>query len=809
MSDLTERAKAISQFKKLRFLASLSEKDFRDRVVRPLFRKKGFSDGRDVCGTEEHGKDAIFVKPDSFGIPDVYAVQTKKGKLNLTRKATENLMEAITQLKTALSTTVTLLPSKEKKQPTKVFLCVSGKINEHARQYICEKVSSPAIVFMDADAIIPQIDEIMPELWFDIDSELLPYLRTLKKLIEAQSQMFTKTELMSADIVPPAVSNELFVPLRLHRMIMKPRTRSGRVEQVPIVEEFPVTSLLGKSHRLVLIVGSAGTGKTTSLLRICFLLTEKILNSTEQGTIPIFLRSQEIAFKNYATILELCSEKTMEVSNSTKPAFSSEDLANGNVAVFVDALDEIPDIGKQTLIVKRLLEFHNAYPKCHIILTSREYAFIEQIHELRSFVYYNLTPISYKQAEKVLKIFHKSKSLPLEKSAELLRRLQDVHGIELNPLLVTVFAATTDYSRSDIPANITELFKKFTELMLGRWDASKGLSLQYQAPLKDFVLQKIAFEMHRRRVTSILLNDFKNLARIELEKRGHRADFEQLTDEMLYRSGLFRLIENKVEFRHLMLQEFFAGRGIPNIDSIVNFVFDDWWRRAIVFYFGEHPDNSDAFTSIKDAIPTKTPPEIYQALVTIGLALQSSYLVEVNKKLPILGWIIKELSHMQIIYESSVVGNSKYPLTKFLMYYMYARDSVANNILREYLSDVLKICHDDNPDKSSEEIRKFWIIIGLIEIGKLDDAESLIHKFYPSDHRLLLGIHLGCFLAQHTRVTTKHDKQIAERICKRIGDSIASLRHQIVEEFKSELLEVRKDKIHAIEKCKDEIVDSK
>jgi len=64
-------------------------------------------------------------------------------------------------------------------------------------------------------------------------------------------------------------------------------------------------------------------------------------------------------------------------------------------------------------------------------------------------------------------------------------------------------------------------------------------------------------------------------------------------------------------------------------------------------------------------------------------------------------------------------------------------------------------------------------------------------------------------LTPHTRVTNRHDKKIAEKICARISDSISSLRHQIVEEFKSELLEVRKDKIHAIEKCKDEIVDSK
>src|SRR5258708_19703030 len=97
----------------------------------------------------------------------------------------------------------------------------------------------------------------------------------------------------------------------------------------------------------------------------------------------------------------------------------------------------------------------------------------------------------------------KDRTPPAEKSHELVRRLEAVHGMELNPLLVTVFAATSEYSRQDIPANITELFKKFTEMMLGRWDASKGFKQQYHAPLKDFILTKVAFEMHKKRVTGI------------------------------------------------------------------------------------------------------------------------------------------------------------------------------------------------------------------------------------------------------------------------------------------------------------------
>jgi hypothetical protein len=72
----------------------------------------------------------------------------------------------------------------------------------------------------------------------------------------------------------------------------------------------------------------------------------------------------------------------------------------------------------------------------------------------------------------------KGKAISPEKSKELLRQLESVHGFELNPLLVTVFVATSDGTRRDIPANITELFAKFAETLLGRWNTDKGLAQQ-------------------------------------------------------------------------------------------------------------------------------------------------------------------------------------------------------------------------------------------------------------------------------------------------------------------------------------------
>jgi hypothetical protein len=45
--------------------------------------RSGYSDGRDLCGPSEHGKDTVFSIEDNLGLLTIIAVQTKKGNLNL------------------------------------------------------------------------------------------------------------------------------------------------------------------------------------------------------------------------------------------------------------------------------------------------------------------------------------------------------------------------------------------------------------------------------------------------------------------------------------------------------------------------------------------------------------------------------------------------------------------------------------------------------------------------------------------------------------------------------------------------------
>jgi hypothetical protein len=796
IQDISARAQGISRFRKERFLREMSEDRFRDEVVRPLFLRKGLKDGRELCGITEEGKDCLFFDQDRLGVRLLYVVQTKKGDLNLAKRAQANIIEAETQMKTALQTQVPIVSTRERIYPDYAILCTSGKINSAARHYLLNSIHDPRLRFVDKDDLIPEIDEYYAELWLGIDANKLPYLRGLRDDLLKTDGIQALGDLLPSSASP--IADDSFVGLHLFRIKSEIKKYKGKVFQEPKYEQIPLSGVLSKKDHLFLILGEAGSGKSTSLRRLAFITANRGISATNEQEIeiPIILRAVDIS-KADQKLIDICISETIKLSPSGKPCFKTEDLNAGKVLIFVDALDEISADADRKDVLNRIKQFYQQYPLCRIILTSRDYSFIKELEELIPYKTYRISPIDWKEADRIIRRLQSGKSLPKEDIQEMLRRLQDVHGIELNPLLVTVFVATSDYSRTDIPANITELFKKFTEMMLGRWDSSKGLSQQYQHPLKDFLLQKLAFEMHRRRITSLPLMGVEGILKYELERRGiSKADIKILIDEMLYRSGLFRFVGEDAEFRHLLIQEFFAGRGIPKGEFLQSIISDQWWQRAIVFYFGQNPADHESLESLTSEIGPRPSRDIFQSALTVGLALQASYLVLVEQKTNILMWVIEMLaSSKEVVFNDK---QTKLPLSQFLAYYLFGRDSVACNILKNKVGDFIDAWDKKEMSPEDKDLHIFWSIVGLIECGCLKEAEKITKKYRPSDERLLLAIHMGCFLVANLRVISKEEKEIAGRIMENIQPRIQHLRISLLKEIKTELLEVQRGEIKRI-----------
>jgi len=257
----------IPLFEKLRALKELSEDEFRDEVVRPLFIRKGLRHGAELCGPDEAGKDCFFYSTDDLGFEMIYVVQTKKGNLNMGKAPKLNVQEAITQLRTAMNTLITDAARKIQTRANVGILCVSGKINEAAKRQIYDEVNEQNLRFIDANDIIPDMDKHYPEYWQGIGADQFPYLNALHEQLISATDVISLANILSDTEAVPVVTEAGFAKIRLSRTHFVPVKHKGKIELQPKFEDVTVNSLIDKPFDRVLIKGEPGSGKSTALRR--------------------------------------------------------------------------------------------------------------------------------------------------------------------------------------------------------------------------------------------------------------------------------------------------------------------------------------------------------------------------------------------------------------------------------------------------------------------------------------------------------------------------------------------------------------
>ena len=762
-------AEGLSYNQKKKYLYDdFDEDNFRDRVVRQVFTRNGFVDGRDMCGTDEEGKDCIFFGKDNFGDRVICVVQTKRGDLKMSAKLNSNITEALAQLRMCIETEIFLPASKERVKPDFVYLCTSGTINTAARRHITSELRDPRIKIHDSEWVINQIDNHYGEFWWGIDADKFPYLSALKdQLTNADDTIQSHKPGENKNYSP--IADSAFVSIYANRLKPKVIRHQNVASTIPEVEEIPVEKLPLAHDKAILLVGEAGGGKTTTLRRIAYSIATNALEDKAIHRIPVFVRAYDFAISDTSLSNYVC-ELTSRISAINKPAFGATELEAGDVVVLIDGLDEIAEVNIRESALVRVDDFRESFPRVQVIASTRNYRFVERTENLQSYARYDLSPINFKQAKSMVEKISAGRELPDDVATELVRRLDSVHGIELNPLLVTVFVATTDYHKKDIPANITEIFDKYTELLLGRWDEKKGLGEQYQSKLKSFLLCKLAFRMHQHGDRDIQLSRLSQLFKEWLEPRGYGDQAADYFDSIVYKSNLLIVDNDSVRFRHHLLQEYFAGRSIPDEAFLLKVLDDEWWTRPIVFYFGSHPDKHSLLESLTQKYEAPLLSDgfdasaYFNAAKAIGLALQACYLNKIDEKKETLRWVISTFAssgneHLQKIIDKQ----PEYPLSSFAMFTLDGRESIAAEKEINEVAD--EIMAESQSDKSAfTEAEIFWSIAGLIEAGQMDKAFELVKTFKPEDLRFLFGLNLGAFFVQHLRASTPKQKKVAKKI---------------------------------------------
>lgn len=523
-----------------------------------------------VHGPDEFGKDLVVVRDDAFGAT-ANAVIVKKG--DVTGNAAGPIADIRDQMHMAISHPAELPDRLAKVPVSEVWIVIVGKISGNARERLEREFKGTALKFFDLDRLVDDFTEHFPEVFFG--GQTMDYmLETIEKLEAAHlfaskdlslSECFVGPYVVKSRVAVDDCGEALPIVLRERKL---PFQRFGEV---------------GLSEKRVVLIGDAGSGKSTALRKLAIdglrQAVENLKGDTGVGTatVPLFCTARDFAS---------CYDPNDFDQNVVVTAAMPESLAVG--ALLIDGLDEVPvDERVRILELAKLMADQRDYS---VVVSSRR---IDLLREpVEGWTTYELMPLEFGQAMGLFeKIIDSGSTLGVLKEG-----LEHVGGsLDLTPLSLLLLLELAERYH-EIPASVTELYDRYADQVLGKYDREKGIEVLFEYEMKKRFLGEMAYrELVCKNRLDMPYADFAAFGAEYFTAYDWDPDsWEPLVHE-LERACILRVDSGGlVQFRHRSFAEFFSayylGLDTGDIgdvnDRATDLYFDSVWSDVAFYFFG-------------------------------------------------------------------------------------------------------------------------------------------------------------------------------------------------------------------------------
>ena len=761
--DYVREARRIAYNVRKKHLLSLPEVQLHEEL-KSLFERMDKNDLVEIThASDEFGRDLVIRHEDAWGETYI-GVVVKKGKASgrITGESAGVVDKMLMQTKEALSQPCALREiSAAVVNISELRVIFVGELTTAAVWRVENEIEAASVRVFPLGWLVDKFSEHYPEVFFH--GKLAEFINEEISALETKREFLTQPSALSAGFVNPWVS-EIEAPTSFTEEVVE----TLRSRRLPFTD---LERVVGGSKR-ILLVGDPGSGKSTALAKIALDMFEKCVEALgskkgiEQLEIPILVKARELISKDIENLIE-----------TKMPSGPVRDKVKVKV-LLVDGLDELKvDIRAKT--VGELEDFCKSRG-CGLVISTRK---IEALKDaIVPFRQYELMPFEYKQAIDFIK-----RSV---KDEELLRILDEgikrkELKISLTPLALELLIEIATVER-EIPASITEILERYTDGVLGRFDAAKGMKSIFEHFIKKRFLAELAWnEFYLQDRLAISREEFDGFVGKYAQKYGRvRQELNQFLSEIV-RAGILQ-IGDTVLFRHRSFLEFSCAFRLAqhradheNLnEDVANIYFDLMWTEIAFFYIGILREISEQIVQKLDEYD-ESEFEFKMQKALIGRLLQAGWDTPSEIKLRAMELALRQIRNIRNELDSAIDNVMKtrgVPIPAIFSDFFimgvaeYSFGSVT------FLNEVLSLCNrlskGDDYDSLQEGLLLLWANRRRLPISQTKETVSsgldALSRLEQSGKLTVRDKYVGLFMLQHVE---EEDSDLQKRIRKKIANA--------------------------------------
>lgn len=674
-------------------------------------------------GPTEMGKDLVVISDDSISTR-VIAFVVKKGDISgqtagdvdevsnrvaAAREGTQNraFREIQSQIRQARAHPAEVKTMLATLRVEKVIVVLVGNISNNARRRLTEELNQ-GVECWDLQELVTKFTENYPQFFFD--AKAIDHLTQLVLKLEEDNILSKKGKTLSQCYIEPVVAP-------LNRGIT---FDEGQYALHLASNKLRIGALFERVERgaRCLLLGDPGSGKSKTLAKLCLdryraAMQELTRSRGESELIPIpaFITAQELASTGDAGVLLQST-----IPNELVGRFRLSSL-------LLDGLDEIPAEKRVPILEVAAKAASDA--GAGLLVSSRKLAMLNSSNV--QFSAFELLPLGMGQALKMIEKVAgdlSSYSSVQEGLAKLGSQLP------LCPLSVLMLMELV-VERKEIPASVGELYDRYIDISLGRYDVEKGIEVLFAYQVKRKFLQALAFDLFfSKDELEISRGEFDQYLERHASTYGFQRDLLSQFVAEVERSGLITVSTDEVYFRHRSFLEYFVAsqiddrrEGPERTNNLIatSYVNDLWSEVAFYFVASRRELQKDLLEAIVTQCDTVALPAWSRVLG--GRLLQAGWHSTVEVKTAGVRLVLGSLAEARDQYRQLVESTSKQVPMVFLdvVVLLMAEWSLGSVFLRDELASELARIQSE-PIAGAEQAQIELALVSLL--GKLSSNEQ-------------------------------------------------------------------------------------